>query len=282
MGARRPPRYVEVVPVTAGARLTKHHGLGNDFLVALLPQEVDLPLDADAARFVCDRRRGIGADGLLYGIHPESSSGDVDLRMILLNSDGSRAEISGNGLRCLGQAVLRSRGVRAGQLRVETDAGVRLVVGEPTDDPTVDMLTADMGSLRPGPVMPDLPIDVIDAIGLDVGNPHLVLRVESLEGLQPAVVGPRIEAGVPGGVNVHFLVADGPAAIRLLHWERGAGVTEACGSGATASAFAARGWGLVGDEVTVAMPGGEATVVLDGDRASLRGTATLVGEVTLA
>ncbi|MCC6225900.1 MAG: diaminopimelate epimerase [Microthrixaceae bacterium] len=268
---------------TSGIRLTKHHGLGNDFLVALVPQPEDVPIDADLARHVCDRRRGIGADGLLYGIATDGSEAEVpDLQMVLLNSDGSRAEISGNGLRCLGQAVLRSRGVRKGELSVATDAGIRDLVGEPTDDPATDLLTASMGVVAPGPAVPSLPLDVLDAVGLDVGNPHLVLRVGSLAGIHPAELGPVIEAQVPGGVNVHFLVAEAPDAIRLLHWERGAGVTEACGSGATASAFAARRWGLVGDEVTVRMPGGDVVVLLEGDTAALRGTATFVGEVTLA
>lgn len=269
----------------SGIRLTKHHGLGNDFLVALVPQQVDVSIDADLARHVCDRRRGIGADGLLYAIAADGSEAGTDasdVQMVLLNSDGSRAEISGNGLRCLGQAVLRSRGRTEGELRVSTDAGVRHLVCQPTDDPTTDLLTAAMGAVAPGPAVPTLPLEVIDAIGLDVGNPHLVLLVGSLDGIDPAALGPIIESQVPGGVNVHFLVAEAPDAIRLLHWERGAGVTEACGSGATVSAFAARAWGLVGDEATVRMPGGDAVVLLDGDTAALRGTATLVGEVTLA
>lgn len=284
-GSPRRAGYVDVVPATSGVRFTKHHGLGNDFLVALVPQHVEVPVDAAFARTVCDRRRGVGADGLLFAT---AISGDAEVGMVLLNSDGSRAEISGNGLRCLGQAVLRDRGLRSGELAVRTAVGVRRLRSEPTDDPLVDLIEAEMGMVRPGPEVSGLPtdtmggLDVIDIIGLEIGNPHIVVRVPSLHDADPARFGPPIEAAVAGGVNVHVLAEEGTDTIRLRHWERGAGVTEACGSGACVSAVAARGWGLCGDEVRVLMPGGEATVLLDGHEARLRGTATLVGEVILA
>jgi len=281
-GATPHPGYVEVVAVTAGIELTKHHGLGNDFLVARLPQRVDVPIDPGFAVEVCDRRRGIGADGLLFAL-PGTDGADVD--MVLLNSDGSTAEVSGNGLRCLAQAVLRSRGLRNGRLVIRTAAGARIVTSEPTTSPVVDLLSAEMGAVRAGPAVVGLPldgIDVIDVIGLDIGNPHVVIHVATLDGVDPAQAGPRIEAAVPGGVNVHLLVVDGADTIRLVHWERGAGVTQACGSGASVAAMAAHRWGLCGEDVLVRMPGGDATVTLHGDEARLKGTATLVGEVTLA
>ncbi len=271
-------RYRDPVPVTDGIQLTKHHGLGNDFLVARVPQAVAVPRTAAFARAVCDRHFGIGADGLLFA---EAVSDGADVEMVLLNSDGSRAEISGNGLRCLVQAVLRSDGRREGELRVRTDAGLRHVTSTPTDEPNVDLLTAEMGEVKPGPTVPDLPIEALDAIGLDIGNPHVVIHVASLDGLDPARIGPPIEAAVPGGVNVHLLVAEDDTTVRLLHWERGAGITQACGSGASVAAAAARSWGLTGDEVVVRMPGGAATVLLDGGAVRLRATATIVGEVTL-
>ncbi len=256
-------------------RLTKHHGLGNDFLVALSSANPSIAPDVGFAKWVCDRRRGIGADGLIYGL----TSDDADATMVLLNSDGSRAEISGNGIRCFAQALLRSRGRAEGELTVSTDGGIRHLVAAATEDPDVMSVTAEMGPVTDGPTLPaSLGVDVIEAIGLGIGNPHLVLHVPDLSAIDPAAAGPPIEAQVAGGVNVHFLVADGPDRIRLTHWERGAGVTEACGSGASVSAEAARRWGLAGDRVDVVMPGGTATVQL-GDVVRLTGPATFVGEV---
>jgi diaminopimelate epimerase len=264
--------------------LTKHHGLGNDFLVALHGRNPGLAPDADVARSLCDRRLGVGADGLLYGLEPEHGG---DLRMVLLNSDGSRAEISGNGLRCLGQACLLADGRAAGSLKVETDAGLRSLDAVATDDPLVALVTADMGAVTEGPAVPAAVVDFPHegAMGLGIGNPHLVFHVDRLDGLDPAVVGPPIEAAVAGGVNVHLLLLEAPDTIRLVHWERGAGVTAACGSGASVSAVAARRWGLVGDRVTVHMPGGAAEVDVlghagSGETVRLSGPATYVAEVT--
>lgn len=265
-------------------RLTKHHGLGNDFLVALESANPGLAPDPAVARALCDRRLGIGADGLLYGLAAE---GDGEVRMVLLNSDGSRAEISGNGLRCLGQAALRAGGRKEGHLAVETDAGLRSLDAHVTEDPDVISVTADMGAVTDGPTVPgDVPIHVEAAVGLGIGNPHLVFHVERLDGIDPATVGPAIEAQVAGGVNVHFLALDAPDTIRLAHWERGAGVTAACGSGASVSAVAAHRWGLVGQHVTVRMPGGDAEVDVLGPAGSgevvrLTGPATYVGEVVV-
>jgi diaminopimelate epimerase len=256
-------------------RLTKHHGLGNDFLVALSAVNESLVPDPDVARALCDRRLGIGADGLIYGL----AVPDGPTTMVLLNSDGSRAEISGNGIRCFAQALLRTAGRDAGDLTVDTDAGVRHLGATATDDPNVMSVTAEMGAITDGPAVPEgIKVPFIDAIGLGIGNPHLVLRVADLDDVDPAVDGPPIEAMVAGGVNVHFLVPEGDG-IRLSHWERGAGVTQACGSGASVAAEAARRWGLVGDRVEVAMPGGNAVVEL-GPVVRLTGPATFVGEVT--
>jgi diaminopimelate epimerase len=266
-------------------RVTKHHGLGNDFLVALADRNAGLSPDADVARSLCHRRTGIGADGLLYGLAAEHGG---DVRMVLLNSDGSRAEISGNGLRCLGQAVLLAAGRDEGRVRVETDAGLRVLDATPTDDPRVSRVTADMGSVTEGPEVPSTGAPRHEgAMGLSIGNPHLVFHVDALDGLDPAVVGPPLEAAVTGGANVHLLVLEAPDTIRLVHWERGAGVTAACGSGASVSAVAARRWGLVGDHVTVHMPGGAAEVdVLGhagaGEQVRLTGPAAYVGEVCVA
>ena len=125
----------------AELELTKHHGLGNDFLVAFHPHVDDLPA---LARRVCDRRRGIGADGLLIA---ETEPGYA-ARMTLYNADGSMAEMSGNGIRCFAQAVAMRRGDMVAQ-RILTDAGERIVTLFPTDDPAVIEAAVDMGAVAP-------------------------------------------------------------------------------------------------------------------------------------
>jgi diaminopimelate epimerase len=135
----------------------------------------------------------------------------------------------------------------------------------------------------PGPASDSL----ADALGAhrhltrDVGNPHLVVEVPDPAVVALAELGPRLEASFPSGVNVEVVaVSDG--VVDLAVWERGVGVTEACGTGACAAAHAARQWGLVGDSVAVRMPGGEALVVLDGDEATLVGPSVAVATVEVA
>lgn len=260
--------------------LTKAHGLGNDFLVALESRNPGLSPDPALSRALCDRHRGVGADGLLYGLARRSEG--ADLTMVLHNADGSVAEISGNGIRCLGQAALRDAGRREGTITIDAGSGRRVLEATATDDPDVDMLRVEMGRAGEGPAVPDVArsFGALHVAGAEIGNPHLVLHVPTLDGIDVATQGARIEADVPGGVNVHFLEVVDDATIRLLHWERGAGVTEACGSGATVSSFLANRWGLVGDTVEVRMPGGTATVEV-GDPMALTGEAVHIAEITI-
>ena len=281
-------------------RLTKHHGLGNDFLVALEADNPGITPDPDVAVHLCDRRRGIGADGLVYGLAPRDPAHDAE--MVLLNSDGTAAEISGNGIRCLGQAILRIRtdggaasadpgGAGQGgsgdeaavgtELAIETPGGLRSLVvtgGEVASELWSDV---DMGRVSPGPEPSAATLAYPAAMmaTLDVGNPHLVSLVDDPWSVELEVDGPALEAGYRDGINVHFVRAAGPHEIDLAVWERGAGVTEACGSGATAAVAAATAWGIVDGAVSVTMPGGSAEVeVIDG-RAHLRGPSVYVGEV---
>jgi diaminopimelate epimerase len=275
-------------------RLTKHHGLGNDFLI-LLGAPADLRMiDGDVASRWCDRRRGIGADGLLLGA---LGGADVDLSMTLFNADGSRAEMSGNGIRCLGQAEARRRGVESVALRIGTDAGVRTVHVIPGSDPidrrTVSA-TVDMGAAGPGPE-PDIELksDPADlgtrealalspraSVTIDLGNPHLVLLVTDPEAVDLVAAGSLHEAAYSHGINVHAiaLTPDEPDALTMRVWERGVGVTDACGTGAVAAARAAHDWGLVGPNVLVHMPGGDVQVVV-ADPMTLTGPSTYVAAV---
>lgn len=268
-------------------RLTKHHGLGNDFLVALALDNPGLEPRAEVARALCDRRRGVGADGLIHGLEPGAGAGG-DVRMVLLNADGSRAEISGNGLRCLGQAVLRHAGREEGAVVVDTDAGPRRLdtVGGDVDGEL--WIRVDLGAPAPGPewsaeggaaVAPGAGVRA--AVTVDMGNPHVVLLVDDADAVDLAVVGPALEAAFPAGANVHAVSASRPDRLELRVWERGAGLTQACGSGAAAAVVAANALGAVDGRVEVAMPGGSATVELVDGRVLLTGPTVLVAEVVV-
>jgi diaminopimelate epimerase len=264
-------------------QLVKHHGLGNDFLIAF---HVDLPGPelSDLARRVCDRRRGVGADGLLIGeSHPDASA-----EMVLFNADGGRAEISGNGLRCFAHALARRRGDDGSvQMTIATDAGLRRIELEPTDDQATMIATAWMGDV----VDIDAPAGWA-ALGVDrarpaahlrVGNPHTVVAVDDLHAVDLVTLGRALPE-----VNLEIVVA-GPTAdsITMRVHERGVGITEACGTGACAAAVAASRWGLAAPQdgkLVVQMDGGRASVGIEGDAAgattvSLSGTTTYVATI---
>lgn len=260
--------------------LTKHHGLGNDFLITVDPPA---ELGADHALRWCDRRRGIGADGLiaLRG----RGDGPCSWSMVLWNGDGSRAELSGNGLRCVGQALALRDGARRGSTtyRIHTDAGERIVEVHASPGTDTDQVTVDMGRPGPGPAVwsrwGELGVAVQAQAGVDIGNPHLVTLVNDPGSIDLTTVGPVVEADYPEGLNVEFISIESRSQIALRVWERGAGVTEACGSGACAAVWAAHTWNLVDARTEVVMPGGSAVVDVDGDRVSLTGPATFVGLV---
>ncbi len=264
-------------------RLTKHHGLGNDFLVALDEVNVaPLVLDASQARRLCDRHTGVGADGLIHG-----RTLDEGLGMTLWNSDGSRAEISGNGLRCLGQAVAMARSAATLDVVIATDAGDRRVVVEPGPSPDTSLVTAAMGhvevfegsELEAAEDALRAELEVIRVGRASIGNPHVVAEVSDPRSVDLANVGPRVERAVEGGVNVELIRASAEAdVIELAVWERGSGLTQACGSGACVAASFAHRWGLTGPEVRVEMPGGVAEVSL-GIQVHLRGPATCIAAI---
>ena len=280
--------------MNGGLRLHKLHGLGNDFLVALVDE---LPKDADAAgaaAALCHRRRGIGADGLIYAVvHPKIYGRGLSATMRLWNSDGSSAEVSGNGLRCLAHAVHR------GQMPVPLDLVVRTVAGprrcsvRPADRPDTVVGTTEMGTPGSGP-QPDrlsrspeaalsgiLGPDTVEQWDtLDVGNPHVVLAVADPAEVPLYRAGPAVEAIFSGGINVHFGAVTGPDELTLGVWERGAGATAACGTGAVAAAAVFHRWGDVGQNVTVRMAGGDAQVDL-AEPVTLKGESTYIATVEL-
>jgi len=243
--------------------LSKHHGLGNDFLV------IDGDVDPAMARALCDRRTGIGADGLI---------GYRGLRMTLLNADGSRAEMSGNGIRCLAQVLAAGRDVT---LDIETDAGIRRVDVRQTGAATVDVRVG-MGAVSAAPV-PEIELGAAkDVVGAAVGNPHLVALYPDRAALDAAADGFAMTDR-----NVEFVLAGpGDDALTMRVVERGVGETQACGTGACAAAWAAHRWGLVGERVTVHMPGGSAVVELgigiEGGEVHLIGPAVHIADIEVA
>jgi diaminopimelate epimerase len=252
--------------------LTKHHGLGNDFLVAFHP---DLDDPVGFAIRVCDRRRGIGADGLLIG---ESAEGHA-ARMVLYNADGGRAEMSGNGIRCFAQALATRRGDLSSQ-SILTDAGVRVVDLAATDRPETVLATVSMGAVDPIDepegwsqlgCHPDRPV-----AHLSLGNPHSVVGVDDVDVVDLAVLGGKVPQ-----VNLEIVQpGEHQNEVRMRVHERGAGITEACGTGACAAAHAAARWGLAtptAGKLIVHMDGGSATVELD---KPVPGSVTLTGPAT--
>jgi diaminopimelate epimerase len=256
----------------ATLRFTKLHGTANDFVY--VDARAGFPGDPAAlAPRLCDRRRGIGADGLILVL--PAQNGAADCRMAIWNADGSRAEMCGNGIRGLAKFVLDHGLVRADPLRVETDAGVLTLRPTYDEDGRVRRVTVDMGAPvwdgRRIPVAADG--EVIErplAVGgrawtvtcVSMGNPHCVVFVEDPAALPLAEIGPRFAGHpfFPRGVNAEFVRVAGPARLAMRVWERGAGETMACGTGACAAAVAAARTGRAGRHVTVALPGGDLDV----------------------
>ncbi len=258
--------------------LTKHHGLGNDFLVCETSQLAPEVSWSDLARRLCDRRRGIGADGLLLLTLLDSDrASTAELAMVLHNADGSRAEMSGNGIRCLVQAAALSLGWSgSADFLVHTDAGPRTVHTTRVDDVTIDA-SVGMGAVVSMPE-PDGWAEVgadpmRPVLHLNTGNPHTVVGVDDVRAVDLLALGRKVPQ-----INLEIIEA-GPetSAITMRVHERGAGITEACGTGACVSAWAAAHWGLASPcdgEILVHMDGGDAKVRLDEPEL---GHVTLVG-----
>lgn len=259
-------------------RLRKYHGLGNDFLI-LFDMDGAQPVDAATAAALCDRHRGAGADGL---IRVTAGGAGSDVTMELRNADGSPAEISGNGLRCVVRAVVDAGLVAGPELVVTTGAGDRRATmgmdGQVSVEMGVVSVTDDQGQWD------DLGPDGARWSGFaDAGNPHAVFGIDDLDKADIVGDGQAWDRQYPGGINVEYVVV-GPEAdtLSMRVWERGVGETLACGSGACAAAVVARHRQLVGEQVTVRQPGGDLLVDLSGDVVVLTGPAEFVCRVETA
>lgn len=254
--------------------LSKLHGLGNDFLV-LLDAEGTAEVGPELAAAVCDRHTGIGADGLIVG---RQLGLGQDLSFRLWNADGSEAEMSGNGMRCLAHAALDAGWVEPDRpFGVMTPAGRREVAIRRTAEGQT-WAVVDMGAVK---VRPDADGERCNvghgSLLVDVGNPHLVILGPDPATVDVASLGPALERSDPAGLNVEFAtLGPEPDAVTMRVWERGVGETQACGTGSCAAAAALHHWGRVGPAVTVYQPGGAVAVELRPD-----GTATLAGPSVL-
>ncbi len=279
----------------------KSHGTANDFVMVEDLDDV-ITIDAELTAKLCERRRGIGADGLIR-IAPGESSVFMDYR----NADGTVAEMCGNGIRCLAKYCF-DRGILSGDgADIETRDGIKHVTVYNDSHGFVTSVDVDMGSpqLAPAdiPVEPPLPPrlppsspnvardDTLMSFSLEVegstfevaavgmGNPHAVIRVDDVDQVPVALLGPQIESHryFPQNANVEFVTIRDSTSIDMRVWERGSTETMACGTGACAGVVVATELGLIDGEADVRLPGGVLHVVY-GDSVMLRGPAVEVFE----
>jgi len=243
-------------------QFTKMHGLGNDYLYVYgeVPEDIE-----ELSVKLSDRHMGAGSDGMIY-ISPSSAA---DFRMRIFNADGSEAKMCGNGIRCVGKYVYDKGYTDKTRLRIETLSGVRsldlhLCCGR------VRTVTVDMGTALAGEEH-ELFIGEKTVVytPVSVGNPHAVIFVDDIDTAPVDSLGPVIEKhpAFPGGVNVEFVQLLSGNCLRMRVWERGSGITMACGTGACASAAAAvkRGYCGSGEEIRVVLDGGALSVTVGDD-----------------
>jgi diaminopimelate epimerase len=260
----------------------KYEGLGNDFIVIDAARQEDLPIET--ARRLCDRRRGIGGDGVLL-VLPGDDPAHAG-RMVVINADGSIPEMCGNGIRCVALHVARARGLSSGDLTFDTGAGPRRCAIDTAG--ATPMVAVEMGAVRfVEDVRLDLDGDSWDLALADAGNPHAITRRPMTRtGIER--VGPLIATHprFPAGTNVEFAAIHSPTEIDLVVWERGVGITDACGTGACATVAVAveKGWAAANTEVVVRLPGGplRINVVEPGERVVMTGPARHVYRGTIA
>jgi diaminopimelate epimerase len=255
--------------------LVKAHAFGNDFLL-LHRREVAAGQELSAlARAVCDRHRGLGADGLIVY---DSDEGHVSMR--LLNADGSHSEISGNGIRCLAASIARdTRLARGATVDIDTEAGTK----------RLELLAEAEGrytfraAMGPPEEVTRVPLFVagaqVEAITLRVGNPQCVVLGEVTDArLRTLGAALAVHPHFPEGTNVELATVERPGRVRILIWERGVGPTQASGTGACAAAVAAIQYGGATRDVEVVSPGGIQRVEWREDGLYLTGWAEVVAE----
>ena len=246
---------------------TKMHGLGNDFII-MSSEHGPLP-ETGTIRRLADRRLGIGCDQLLW-LEPPTSA-DADIRYRIFNQDGTEAEQCGNGARCIarflsgdaaGEFVLEHPGGLSAA-RVHEDGNVSVELGVPNFVPELIPFVAEQEA-----DIYELALDseTVEISAVSIGNPHAVLLVPNVDTAPVARLGPLLEAHArfPNRANIGFLQVVSPEHVRLRVFERGAGETRACGTGACAAVVIGRNSGKLADSVLVQLPGGDVTVSWQG------------------
>jgi diaminopimelate epimerase len=239
---------------------TKMHGLGNDFVVLDLRAD-EFELNSDQLRLIADRRYGVGCDQILV-IYPAVSE-KSDILMKIFNPDGTEAQACGNGTRCVAHKFMSETGTQ--QCRIETAGGVLECKMLPDDIVEVDMgiprlewqqipLAQECDTLNLGIV--DGPLN--NPVAVNVGNPHTVFFVDNLDSIKIDELGPQVEKHVmfPERTNVEFVKVLSSSQLRVKVWERGTGITNACGSGACATIVAAVRRGLCNRKAEIILDGG--------------------------
>lgn len=269
-------------------KFTKMHGLGNDYVyVNCFEEKIDNP--PAVARFVSDRHFGIGSDGLIM-INPSKTA---DFEMEMYNADGSRGEMCGNGIRCVAKYVYDYGLTDKTQISVETLGGIKYL-DLTVEDGKVSLVKVDMGK-------PELEADLIPIIsereqvidepievdgkeyhmtGVSMGNPHAVIYVDDVKGLDMEKIGPKFEnhERFPKRINTEFVHCIDRQTVEMRVWERGSGETLACGTGACAVAVSSILNNLTDTQVTVKLLGGDLQIEWDRekDRVFMTGPATVV------
>ncbi len=239
---------------------TKMQGLGNDYIYVNYPFEVPPDLSALAVS-MSDRHFGVGADGLI-AIGPGQTG---DFSMVMYNADGSRGEMCGNGIRCLGKYVFDKGLTDKTSLTIDTPAGPRALQLHPGPS-GVDEVTVDMGAPF---LFPEISITIKEitykGIPVSMGNPHFVIFCSDPDQISLEQSGPALECHplFPNRTNVEFACPT-PDGLRLRVWERGSGETLACGTGACAAFAAARQGGLCQDQASIQLRGGLLLLRYDG------------------
>ena len=272
---------VQRVQAAAGLKFVKMHGLGNDFVV-LDGRAQPVALDARAVRAIADRRVGVGCDQLFVLERPLNAKADVFMR--IYNSDGGEVAACGNGARCVAALVMREK--ESEEAVIETAAGCLDAVQAKGGRVTVDMGPAKL-DWRDIPLaqacdtnhVPVAAGPLKDAVAVNMGNPHAVFFVPDAEAIDMRTLGPRLEHDrmFPERANIGAAQILSPSRIRLRVWERGAGLTLACGTGACAAGVAAVRRGLTGRKVALVMDGGELDVEWRED-----GNVAMTGPVTVS
>ncbi len=255
----------------SGVAVTKMHGAFNDFAV-IDRRNADEAFDLHTfARRICDRRGGVGADGLIL-IEPSKKA---NARMRIFNADGSEAEMCGNGLRCAARFLCEAG--EGDRFRIETAAGV--LSAEVMSQGETFTIRTQIGT----PHFEPRALPFANAAYVEIGNPHVAIFEKSLDAIDLKQTAAKLQQLLPNGVNVHVVVAVDRGRLDVRHWERGVGLTQACGTGAAACAAAALRFGLAESPVAVHVPGGVLAVEWDGaGEAFLTGPAVRVFDTTVA